>query len=105
MKSPRPQEGNRSGAGIRPVLLAAIAVLYVFSVPWYRGDHQPLELVLGLPDWVAVAVLCYAGVAVLNALAWLRTPIEDDAPLAPTLQTREPSQHDGPPPGRGEEAR
>jgi hypothetical protein len=32
---------------------------------------------LGLPDWVAVALLCYAAVAVLNSLAWLLTDVPD----------------------------
>jgi hypothetical protein len=33
---------------------------------------------LGIPDWVAVALVCYAAAAVLNALAWLLTDLRDD---------------------------
>ncbi len=34
-------------------------------------------MLLGLPDWVAVAVLCYVAAAVLNAAAWLLTDVPD----------------------------
>lgn len=61
---------------LRRVLLLFIALLYVLSIPWYRGEETP-SLWWGLPDWVAVAVACYAGVAVLNALAWLLTEVPD----------------------------
>lgn len=62
---------------MRRVLLALIAILYVVSIPWYRsGDAQP-AVVLGLPDWVAVALGCYVAVAVLNAIAWLLTDVPD----------------------------
>lgn len=107
MRSPHAEEGNRPGARggrVRASLLAAIAVLFGLSVPWYRPDDQPLELFLGLPDWAAVALLCYAAAAVLNAVAWLRTPIVDDAPLAPTLRTREPLGQAAPPGNDGGEA-
>ena len=77
--------GRTRGLGLRPVLLAVIGLLYAISIPWYRGDDQELRLLLGLPDWVAVAILCYAMVAVLNSVVWMRTPIEDDAPLSPAL--------------------
>ena len=77
--------GRIRRVGLRPVLLALIAVLYAISIPWYRGDDQELRLLLGLPDWVAVAILCYALVAVLNSVVWMRTPIDDDAPLSLAL--------------------
>ena len=51
--SNEPRKGSRLRAG----LLGMIAVLYLLSVPWYRADDQPLRLLFGLPDWVAVAVL------------------------------------------------
>ena len=57
-------------------LLAAIGVLYAISIPWYRGDAEPGRW-LGLPDWVAVSLLCYAAVALLNSAAWLLTDIPD----------------------------
>jgi hypothetical protein len=62
---------------LRVALFALIGVLYVVSVPWYRGSDAPLRVVLGLPDWVAVALLCYVGVAILNSIAWLLTDIPD----------------------------
>jgi len=62
---------------LRAGLLSAIALLYVLSVPWYRRADRAVEIWLGLPDWVAVAVLCYAAAAVLNACAWLLTDVSD----------------------------
>jgi hypothetical protein len=70
-------------------LFVCIGILYCLSVPWYRSDSQELSLFLGLPDWVAVAIICYGLVAVLNSLAWMQTSIEDDAPLPPVLPPRE----------------
>ena len=64
---------------VRRVCIGLIALLYVASVPWYRTSDEPLRLVLGLPDWVAVALGCYVGVAALNALAWILTDVSDDA--------------------------
>jgi hypothetical protein len=59
-----------------------IGVLYAASVPWYRDTDAPLRLIFGLPDWVAVALACYIGVAFLNAGAWLVTEIPEDTPQA-----------------------
>ena len=70
--------GVRSGRNrLRRILLAIIALLYLVSVPWYRDADAPLQIVFGLPDWVAVAVGCYVGVAILNAIAWMLTDISD----------------------------
>jgi hypothetical protein len=66
-------------------LLGAIAVLYGLSIPWYRPDDAPLRIVIGLPDWVAVALLCYVGVAVLNCVAWMLTEVRDDGALPGSL--------------------
>ena len=70
-------------ARLRRVLLAMIGVLYVASIPWYRSSGEDASVWLGLPDWVVVATLCYAAVAVLNSIAWLLTDVpdrdEDDA--------------------------
>ncbi len=82
--SNEPRKGSRLRAG----LLGMIAVLYLLSVPWYRADDQPLRLLFGLPDWVAVAVLCYGLIAVLNSVAWSRTVVDDAAPLPETLRRR-----------------
>jgi len=72
-------------------LLLAIFGLYLISVPWYRTAEASPSLWLGLPSWVTVALLCYAGAAVLNAFAWLWTPIDDDAAvdLGSTARDRE----------------
>ena len=32
---------------------------------------------MGLPDWVALALLCYVAVAVLNSIAWRMTEVVD----------------------------
>ena len=72
-----------SGRSLRRLCLVAIVLLYVASVPWYRAPDQPFRLWLGLPDWVAVALLCYVGVAILNAFAWLSTEVSDELDAAP----------------------
>ena len=71
--------------GLRRLLLVAIGLLYVASIPWYREAGGEPRLWLGLPDWVAVALVCYAAVAVLNAAAWVMTDVPDgsDAPDVP----------------------
>lgn len=56
----------------------AILGLYVLSIPWYREPGAVPTVVLGLPDWVAVALGSYVAVAVLTALAWLRASFEDE---------------------------
>jgi hypothetical protein len=65
---------------LRKLLYGLIAALYVVSVPWYRAPGETTRLIGGLPDWVAVALGCYVGVAVLNAIAWLLTEIPDALP-------------------------
>jgi hypothetical protein len=62
---------------LRAALLAVIAALYVVSIPWYRSSDAPTAVWFGLPDWVAVALLCYIAVAVLNSFAWLLTDVPD----------------------------
>jgi hypothetical protein len=69
------------------LLLAAIAMLYLFSVPWYRAPDAPLRLWLGLPDWVATALGCYLGAAVLNAWAWWLTAIDEPKGAASATAT------------------
>lgn len=70
-------------ARLRGWLLAAVLACFLLSVPWYRDPERPVQLWLGLPDWVAVALLCYVGVAVLNAAAWGLTDLRDEAADAP----------------------
>ncbi len=62
---------------LRRGLLLAIGILYLFSVPWYRADDAPLRILFGFPDWVAAALGCYFGVAILNAIVWLNTEIPE----------------------------
>lgn len=62
---------------MRAVLLGLIVALYALSIPWYRASGEVPSRLLGLPDWVAVALACYVGVAILNAWAWLRTDVPD----------------------------
>jgi len=69
-------ERPRWARPLRRVLLCLIGVLYAASIPWYRGDAPPARI-FGLPDWVAVAVLCYAAAAILNSAAWLLTDIPE----------------------------
>ena len=54
-----------------------IVALYALSIPWYRTSGTVPTVVLGLPDWVVVAVGCYLAIAVVTALAWLRHPFRD----------------------------
>lgn len=62
---------------LRRVLLGAIGCLYVLSIPWYRSGDPAGGAWFGLPDWVAVAIACYAAVAVLNSAAWLLSDVSD----------------------------
>ena len=53
-----------------------------------RSRRQDEGTVLGLPDWVAVAIGCYAAVAVLNSIAWLLTDVPERLPddIAPSAE-------------------
>ena len=65
---------------LRSALLCVIGLLYAVSVPWYRTPGAPSSQLLGLPDWVTVALGCYVLAAILNALAWLLTDVRDEDP-------------------------
>ncbi len=65
---------------VRVILFSAIALLYLISVPWYRGTGDEVAVVFGLPDWVAVALACYVGVALLNCAVWLLSDVPDGPP-------------------------
>lgn len=71
---------------LRAVLLVAIGVLYGLSIPWYRTGGEPAELILGLPDWVSVALGCYGLAAILNAAAWLLAEVPDELPRGPDAE-------------------
>jgi hypothetical protein len=75
MTDGRDRAGRRGR--MRRALLIGVVLLYVASIPWYRDPDAPVATWLGLPDWVVVALACYAGAAVLNALAWLRTEVPE----------------------------
>ena len=75
---------------LRRLAFAAIGLLYILSVPWYRSDDDAVAIVLGLPDWVAVALGCYIGVAVLNAIAWRITDIPEEYVEPEGLDRSEP---------------
>ena len=62
---------------LRRTLFAAIGVLYLLSIPWYRSADAAPETWLGLPSWVTVALLCYVAAAFCNAAAWLLTDVPD----------------------------
>lgn len=63
---------------LRSLLLLVIGALYLISVPWYRDANGDPSLLFGLPDWVAVALLCYVAVACLNAWAWSLADVRDE---------------------------
>jgi len=69
-------EPTRWARWLRRGLLCLVGLLYAASIPWYRDDAPPAML-FGLPDWVAVAICCYATAALLNAAAWLLTEIPE----------------------------
>jgi len=82
---------------VRAALLVSIGILYLLSVPWYRDPDAPLRLVLGLPDWVAVALACYGAAAVLNAWAWLVTDVDDERETSGLLPHSRSDASDGAP--------
>jgi hypothetical protein len=65
---------------VRRACLCAVGVLYAVSIPWYRTAGEAPRLWLGLPDWVAVALVCYVAAACLNALAWVVSDVRDAPP-------------------------
>jgi hypothetical protein len=62
---------------LRYVLLVGVGVCFVVSIPWYRSGGAESRIWMGLPDWVAVALLCYVAAAVLNGAAWMLTDVSD----------------------------
>ena len=79
-----PSTGSKRASGrARVLLLVVIGLLYAVSIPWYRESGELAPTVLGLPDWVALALGCYVVVAVLNCVAWLLTDLRDPGEGAP----------------------
>ena len=74
-------------------MLLAIGLLYLFSIPWYRTGGADSGIWLGLPSWVAVALLCYAAAAVANAAAWLLTDVPDTLSEADLTDVRQAREH------------
>jgi hypothetical protein len=67
----------------RPLLLAAIALLYGISIPWYRGEEAAATDLFGVPGWVGVALICYVAATFLCAWVWMLTDVHDDPPEPP----------------------
>ncbi|KEI72379.1 hypothetical protein [Endozoicomonas elysicola] len=57
---------------IRVTLTCSLPILLAISVPWYREkeDNRIYSLFEGLPDWVAVALICYALIPLINIFIW-----------------------------------
>jgi len=62
---------------LRGACFLAIAFLYALSIPWYRASGAVPAMVVGLPDWVAVALGCYLLAAALNAGVWWLAALDD----------------------------
>ena len=80
------REDTRGRSRLRNVLLGAIGLLYVVSIPWYRESGAASGTLFGFPDWVAVSIGCYFAIAILNSIAWLLTDVpdaDDEEPGAP----------------------
>jgi len=88
----RQEPGRAWRRRVRRLLLAMIALLYIVSVPWYRSAVETPRIILGLPDWVAVALACYVAAAFLNAGAWLLTELHDRPEGAGEGPGEEPSR-------------
>ncbi|KEQ14098.1 hypothetical protein [Endozoicomonas numazuensis] len=57
---------------LRTALQLLMFFLLIISVPWYRPPGTEPKFYLGMPDWVALALTCYALVIFINLLLWLR---------------------------------
>jgi hypothetical protein len=93
-----PSGSARLWRGARRACLLAVGMLYALSIPWYRAAGEAPRVWLGLPDWVAVALVCYAAAACLNALAWVLSDVADAPRASGAAPRREP-------PAGGEDAR
>ena len=56
----------------------ALILLIVLSIPWYRTGGETGRMVLGLPVWIWVPLLCAVGVSILTSLAALRFWKDDE---------------------------
>lgn len=61
-----------------PILL----LLIVISIPWYRAGGEIGSVVLGLPTWIWMSLLCSLGVSILIAVGamrfWVNDPDDED---------------------------
>ncbi len=46
----------------------AIGALYALSIPWWFGEGRP-SVVLGLPSWAVISLLCTFAVSCLVSFA------------------------------------
>ncbi len=56
----------------RATLICLLPLTLIISVPWYNNNTDIMQhsSFTGLPDWVAVALLCYTLVPLINILIW-----------------------------------
>lgn len=86
---------------LRWMLLGILGLLYGASIPWYRDPGATPGRLLGLPDWAAVALGCYALAALAAALLWTVTEVPEP-PTGPGPEGAPPRGPDtGPPEGAG----
>tara|TARA_B100000029_G_C16916558_1_gene719768 strand:+ start:151 stop:366 length:216 start_codon:yes stop_codon:yes gene_type:complete len=64
---------------IRRGALIGIGLLFIMAIPWFWDPNEKPEIIFGLPDWAAWSLLCFIGVAVLNAISWTFTDLDGDA--------------------------
>ena len=57
---------------LKTSLVSLLPMLLIFSVPWYRkSGARSSFLIDGIPDWVTVALICYALIALVNFVVWV----------------------------------
>ncbi len=61
----------------RRFVLLLTVLFFLAAIPWHRSPGEMPAYWLGLPDWAAVSLLCFVGVAITNAIAWLLTDLSE----------------------------
>lgn len=52
--------------------IPSVLFLIVISIPWYRSGSETGTLILGMPLWIWVPLVCTLGLSILTSLAILR---------------------------------